>query len=144
MKLSVFPVFAAASAVLLFGACEGDQPARSTGIGGFHPPVQTPAAANPDTRPHDAAAPAQDAMTSKPPSHSPEPPKTTADTKPRNPIPDVPSSSSGNPPYAKPVPGKPGFVTNPFDASNGYIDARGFPPGTEVKDPSTGKTFLVP
>ena len=39
--------------------------------------------------------------------------------------------------------GKPGFVTSPHGGS-GYIDARGFPPGTEVKDPYSGKTFLVP
>ena len=38
---------------------------------------------------------------------------------------------------------KPGFVTSPHGGS-GYIDARGFPPGTEVKDPYSGKTFLVP
>jgi len=52
--------------------------------------------------------------------------------------------TQGNAVYAKPVPGKPGFVTNPFDESKGMIDVRGFPPGTEVKDPSTGKNFLVP
>jgi hypothetical protein len=46
-------------------------------------------------------------------------------------------------PYGKAVPGKPGFVTSPHGGS-GYIDARGFPPGTEVKDPYSGKTFLVP
>jgi hypothetical protein len=50
----------------------------------------------------------------------------------------------GELPYAKPVPGKQGFVTSPYDPSKGYIDVRGFPPGTEVKDPYSGKTFLVP
>ena len=47
-------------------------------------------------------------------------------------------------PEAIPVPGKPGFVTSPYEPSRGYIDVRGFPPGTEVKDPYTTKSFLVP
>jgi autotransporter-associated beta strand protein len=47
-------------------------------------------------------------------------------------------------PDAKPVPGKPGFVYSPYAKDKGYIDVRGFPPGTEVKDPYSGKSFLVP
>jgi hypothetical protein len=47
-------------------------------------------------------------------------------------------------PYGTPVPGKPGFVTSPHAPYSGYVDVRGFPPGTEVKDPYTGKVFLVP
>ena len=47
-------------------------------------------------------------------------------------------------PYAKPVPGKPGFAFSPYESSKGYIDLRGFPSGTEVKDPYSGKSFLVP
>ena len=47
-------------------------------------------------------------------------------------------------PYGTPVPGKKGFVTSPFAPDSGYVDVRGFKPGTEVKDPYTGKTFLTP
>jgi hypothetical protein len=46
--------------------------------------------------------------------------------------------------YGTPVPGKQGFVTTPFAPDSGYIDVRGFPPGSEVKDPYTGKVFLTP
>lgn len=47
-------------------------------------------------------------------------------------------------PYGTPVPGKQGFVTSPFSPNSGYIDVRGFAPGTPVKDPYTGKVFLTP
>ena len=47
-------------------------------------------------------------------------------------------------PYGTPVAGKKGFVTSPFSPNSGYIDVRGFAPGTPVKDPYTGKVFLTP
>jgi len=46
--------------------------------------------------------------------------------------------------YGTPVAGKKGFVTSPFSPDAGYIDVRGFSPGTPVKDPYTGKVFLTP
>jgi len=46
--------------------------------------------------------------------------------------------------YGTPVPGKKGFVTSPFSPNSGYIDVRGFTPGTPVKDPYSGKIFLTP
>ena len=46
--------------------------------------------------------------------------------------------------YGTPVPGKEGLVISPFSPDSGYIDVRSFPPGTEVKDPYTGKIFLTP
>lgn len=47
-------------------------------------------------------------------------------------------------PYGIPVPGRPGFVTSPYSPKSGYVDVRGFPSGTEVKDPYSGKIFLTP
>jgi hypothetical protein len=47
-------------------------------------------------------------------------------------------------PTAKPVPGKPGYVFSPFDPSGGYVDVTGYTSGQKVKDPYSGKVFLVP
>jgi len=46
--------------------------------------------------------------------------------------------------YGIPVPGKKGFVTSPYSPDSGYIDVRGFQPGTPVKDPYSGKIILTP
>lgn len=47
-------------------------------------------------------------------------------------------------PFGTPVTGKPGFITSPWAPDAGQVDVRGFPAGTEVKCPYTGKMFLVP
>jgi hypothetical protein len=46
-------------------------------------------------------------------------------------------------PTARPVEGKSGFVYSPFDPSK-YVDVSGYAPGSKVKDPYSGKIFLVP
>ena len=51
--------------------------------------------------------------------------------------------AKGDYPYGTPVPGKPGFVRSPYSPDK-MTDVRGYAPGTEVKDPYTGKIFLVP
>ena len=56
----------------------------------------------------------------------------------------APAKAKGDYPYGTAVPDKPGFVKSPYAPDQGLVDVRGFPPGTEVKDPFTGKIFLVP
>ena len=48
-------------------------------------------------------------------------------------------------PYGIPVPGRKGMVTSPYTPDDvKYIDVTGFASGSVVKDPYTGKFFLVP
>jgi len=48
-------------------------------------------------------------------------------------------------PYGIPVPGRKGMVTSPYTPDEGkYVDVTGFASGSVVKDPYTGKFFLVP
>lgn len=71
-------------------------------------------------------------------------PDTTVITTDTTPTIDPAAAVKKDYPYGTPVSGKPGFVTSPHAPYSGYVDVRGFPPGTEVKDPYTGKIFLVP
>jgi hypothetical protein len=48
-------------------------------------------------------------------------------------------------PYGIPVPGRKGMVTSPYTPEEAkYIDVTDFASGSVVKDPYTGKFFLVP
>jgi len=102
---------------------------------------QTSRKQNNETPPSDASD-ASNSQTSPSPTPAPAPPnrsnvrvaKATAARK----------NGKGDLPYGIPVPGKQGLVTSPFSPDSGYIDVRSFPPGTEVKDPYTGKSFLTP
>ena len=56
----------------------------------------------------------------------------------------IANDEKANLPYGTPVAGKPGLVTSPFAPDAGYVQVLGFPPGTPVEDPYTGKIFLTP
>jgi hypothetical protein len=84
--------------------------------------------------------------TPAPPPPSPTPTPTAMTSQPPVRIASAPptKNSKRDIPYAIPVPNKPGFVTSPYSPKAGYVDVRGFPSGTEVKDPYSGKIFLTP
>jgi len=54
------------------------------------------------------------------------------------------NQSITDPVYGTAVADKPGLVISPFAPDSGYVDVTGFPPGTAVEDPYTGKIFLTP
>ena len=89
---------------------------------------ETPAPPPPHVRPSATPRVASNERTEK----SSAPPRTTS------------KETTEDLPYAKPVPGKPGYVYSPFDPNGGYVDVKGFAPGQKVKDPYSGKIFRVP
>ena len=54
----------------------------------------------------------------------------------------APAPKTDEPKYATKVPGKNGWIKSPYDGK--ILDAAGIPPGTQVKDPDSGKIMLVP
>ena len=133
MKRFLVPA-AFALSVMLFGACVDEPPRRPSKKPGSNlPPLNSPTTVDPNLPPEDQGPPSAAAPDAN---QAPE-------VKPPPPVPTQPVKV-GEIPYAKPVPGKPGFVFSPYDQYKGYIDVRGFPPGTEVKDPYSQKSFLVP
>ena len=42
------------------------------------------------------------------------------------------------------IPDQPGYVRSPYKPSAGLIDVRGMPSGSEIYDPYSGNTILVP
>ena len=119
-----------------------------------NPPAQPYPARQPTPPPPTpvrSQAPAVIAAQQPPTQPKPQPTATPRVVRSENPPPansTVPSTSavsqSADLPYAKPVPGKPGYVFSPFDKNGGYVDVTGYSPGQKVKDPYSGRIFLVP
>lgn len=117
----------------LLPACENGTKKTTTTKpkdGGFHPATTEETVAVQTDEPSAPTEPTSTTPTNEPP---PPPPPSNPQVK-----------SQGELAYGKPVPGKPGYVTSPYAPAQGYVDVRGFPPGTEVRCPYSQKIFLVP
>jgi hypothetical protein len=77
------------------------------------------------------------------PSHPPKEEEVTGSVRPVSAA-DIEKVKAGLP-YGTPVPGRKGMVTSPYlPEEDKYIDVADFASGSVVKDPYTGKFFLVP
>ena len=133
MKKSSYIVLGAVGAVFALAACETTNsrtPTNRFGYRGSHI-SSTTQFATPTPTPEGYTEDGEVLQEFAPPTPTPTPFAP--------PVPSTPSYS-----YGTPVPGKLGFVTSPHSPYAGYVDVRGFPPGTEVKCPYSGKIFLVP
>ena len=103
-------------------------------------PANTPHA----TRRRSSRAVPAAAATSPAVEQSSHPPKELAGSVRRVSAADIEKAKAGLP-YAIPVPGRRGMVTSPYlPEEDKYIDVTDFASGSVVKDPYTGKFFLVP
>jgi len=132
LTLALFAVFA-------FAACEVDEPPRQRHTTSARYPQQTTTTTTQQQySPEPQPFPSDMAPSTQPPVVQDTAPATTSTTTSA-----ATTTTKSDPPYGVPVPGKPGFVTSPFSPDK-LTEVRGYAPGTEVKDPYTGKIFLVP
>ena len=139
-------IFLSAATAIFLTACESDQDQKPKshkfGYTGDTPTEVGPAGENGAPPPQGDTTPDNGGPIAPPP---PPPPSTQGQPASTGPGPNgTVGAPSKDYPYAVKVAGKPGFVTSPYAPYSGYVDVRGFPPGTEVKDPYTQKVFLVP
>jgi hypothetical protein len=131
-------------AVVALSACSSSETARRDrsrfGYQGEDPEKPRPTEYLPPEPSESAPATNQETARQDQPTTPPPPPSKPSDAGSTPPA----TAEKKDYPYGTPVPGKSGFVTSPHAPYSGYVDVRGFPPGTEVKDPYTGKIFLVP
>jgi hypothetical protein len=115
-------------------------------IDGDNRTTTTTAASDTVTTPGRTVTPSTSDQRNTPkPSQPPRPSPSAVREKSRpSPSPSRNPSAQAQIPTAKPVPGKPGYVFSPFDPSGGYVDITGYASGQKVKDPYSGKIFLVP
>lgn len=129
-----FSISLALLSVFAFASCEIDEPPprKRRPVPRYPAPQTGQYPPQPQPFPQDGGAPV-----------SVPPPQTevTQDTPPASAAPA--NVAKGDYTYGIPVPGKPGFVHSPYSPDK-MTDVRGYAPGTEVKDPYTGKIFLVP
>lgn len=105
-------------------------------------PANTPQATRRRTSRATAAAAATPPAVGQP-SHPPKGEEPTGSVRPVSAA-DIEKVKAGLP-YGIPVPGRKGIVTSPYlPEEDKYIDVTDFASGSVVKDPYTGKFFLVP
>ncbi|RBP44529.1 hypothetical protein DES53_104350 [Roseimicrobium gellanilyticum] len=154
--------FLGAAVCVTFASCESTWPygasdtesRRGAGYSLDNPPssqsryLQGPAST---TSPGAATTTTQttETTTTTPPPDSVQPSTTTTTTTTETlPQPPPPPTTTTTAPasYGSPVPGRKGFVYPPGSDQKpeNMVDVRDFTPGQKVRDPRTGKVFLVP